>query len=131
MKRKAKYLLSSRNGRRAIYVDEENYDEILNYWTRDLRHKKKFRFMSEVIVEGKYTSKQYKKVEINKRCKNVTEMRFFVSEENDRIYCKEVSSPTGTYIIVAAILHERKKSEDLSATEISLIEKVGTYNYEL
>jgi hypothetical protein len=129
--RKAKHIKTAPNGKRALYVDELNEAEIKAYWEKDDRHKDKFRFFSELLLEGLRSSKHYVKVEINSRCKNVTEMRYFVRQENDRIYCKEVRSSNGVYIIVAAILHERKKSKGLSSEEINLIEKVGGYQYDI
>lgn len=129
-KRKCKFIIDSPNGRRAIYVDELNADSILEYFNRDKRHLKKFQYITKILLENLRSEDHYCKVEINKKCKNVTEMRFFVGQENDRIYCKEVRSSSGVYIVVAAILHEHKASENLSSKEISLIEKVGGYNYE-
>ena len=58
-------------------------------------------------------------------------MKFFKGQENDRIYCKEIKTRTGTNIVVTSILHKRKKNNDLSAREIALIEKVGGYQYEV
>lgn len=130
-KRKCTHIISSQNGKRAIYVDELNKKEILSYLNRDERHRDKFRFISEIILNNLRSAKHYCKVEINSKCKNVTEMRFFVQQENDRIYCKEFRSANGVYIVVTAVLHEHKTSEELSSKEISLIEKVGSYNYEI
>jgi hypothetical protein len=58
-------------------------------------------------------------------------MKFFKGQENDRIYCKEIKDENGTHIVVTAIVHERKKSKKLSSKEISLIEKVGGFSYEI
>lgn len=129
LKRKCKHIITSPDGRRALYVDLENEKEILEYWNRDPRHLDKFRFIADLLLKGLYTRKHYCKVEINHECKNVTEMRFFVGQENDRVYCKEMRNSHGVYVIIAAILHERKG--DFSSKESSLIQKVGGYNYEL
>lgn len=131
MNRKCEHIISSKDGKRAIYIDHENKNSIKEYWQRSERHKDKFRFISELILNGLRSKKHYCKVEINEKCENVTEMRFFVGQENDRIYCKEIKSPKGVYIVVAAILHEGKKSQSLSSKERELIEKVGGYNYEI
>jgi len=58
-------------------------------------------------------------------------MKFFKGQENDRIYCKEVHTPEGSFIVVAAILHEKKKSQKLTHIEKSIIETVGGYEYEI
>lgn len=131
MKRNCDHIITSPDGKRAVYVDSENKDAIKNYWNQDERHKEKFKFITTLILQGLSSKRHYSKVEINDKCKNVTEMRFFVGQENDRIYCKEIRSSKGIHVVVAAILHEHKATETLSSKEKSLIEKVGGYNYEL
>lgn len=73
----------------------------------------------------------YDKEDISEECKNVTAMKFFKGQENDRIYCKEIHSDKGTFIVITSILHERKKNNRLSAREVAIIEKVGGYHYEI
>lgn len=101
------------------------------YISKDDRHKKKFRLITDIILSGVRYSSLYDKEDINERCKDVTAMKFFKGQENDRIYCKEIHSSYGSYIVVAAILHQRKKSTKLTKKEINLIEKVGGYQYEI
>jgi len=105
--------------------------EIMAYIDQDERHKKKFRHITDIILSGLRNSSLYDKEDINERCKDVTAMKFFKGQENDRIYCKEVHSTSDTLVVVAAVLHCRKKSTRLSKKEISLIEKVGGYTYEV
>lgn len=124
-------MVSTKDGKRAIYIDSINKEEILNYIQQDKRHRKKFKFVTEIILGGFKNTEVYDKEDINEKCKDVTAMKFFKGQENDRIYCKEIHSPTGTHIVVTSILHKRKKSTELSSKEIELIEKVGGYNYEI
>lgn len=131
LKRKCKYLIGSKDGKRAIYLDEENKDEILAYLQKDKRHEKKFKFISEIILGSHRNTDVYDKEEINSKCKDVTAMKFFKGQDNDRIYCKEVHSSEGTFIVVAAILYERKKTTKLNQEQINLIEKVANYQYEI
>ena len=114
-------MISSKDGKRSIYIDSENKDEILEYIRQDNRHLKKFRFISGIILDGHKNREVYDKEDINKKYKDVTAMKFFKGQENDRIYCKEIKSKTGTHIVVTAILHERKKSADLSSKEKAII----------
>ena len=58
-------------------------------------------------------------------------MKFFKGQENDRIYCKEVHSISGTFIVVTAILLEKKKTTKLTNEQITIIETVGGYTYEI
>ena len=131
MKRKCRKLISSIDGKRAIYIDSENEAEILAYLEKDARHKKKFKFISQIIVEGHRNTEVYDKEEINDKCKGVTAMKFFKGQENDRIYCKEVHSISGTFIVVTAILLEKKKTTKLTNEQITIIETVGGYTYEI
>lgn len=131
MKRKCEHIITAKDGKRAIYIDSINKDEILEYINQDKRHKKKFMYITDIILSGLKNSSLYDKEDINEKCKDVTAMKFFKGQENDRIYCKEINSASGTHIIVTSILHRRKKDTDLSAKEISLIEKVGGYDYEV
>lgn len=124
-------MISSKDGKRAIYIDAENKEEILNYIRQDQRHSKKFRFISEIVLGGHRNTDVYDKEDINDKCKDVTAMKFFKGQENDRIYCKEIKSETGTHIVVTAILHEKKKSDNLSSKEKAIINKVGGYEYEI
>lgn len=131
LKRKCKPLVSSKDGKRALYLDEENKEAILAYIRKDDRHKKKFQFISDIILGGHRNTEVYDKEEINKKCKNVTAMKFFKGQDNDRIYCKEIHTIEGTFIVVAAILYEKKKTTKLNQKQIHLIEKVGGYEYEI
>lgn len=131
MVRKCRHMISSGDGKRSIYIDIENEDEILSYISQDERHRKKFRFITEIILGGHKNTNVYDKEDINEKCKDVTAMKFFKGQENDRIYCKEITDENGTSIMVAAIVHERKKSKKLSSKEVSLIKKLGGYSYEI
>lgn len=131
MKRKCKKIISTKDGSRAIYIDDENSAEILEYINRDERHKKKFKFITDLIL-GKFKNTDlYDKEDIDDSCKDVTAMKFFKGQENDRIYCKEVKSDKGVFVVVAGILHTKKKSQKNSNKEKVLIKKLGKYDYEV
>lgn len=131
MVRKCIHIISSKDSKRAIYVDSINKKEIIEYLEQDARHKKKFKYIADIILGGHKNTDLYDKEDINEKCKDVTVMKFFKGQENDRIYCKEINTATGTHIVVTSILHQRKKNTELSAKEKALIEKVGGYLYEI
>lgn len=131
MRRKCKYLIGSKDGKRAIFLDTENSQEIYDYLNRDNRHQKKFKFISDIILGGHKNPNIYDKEDINEYCKDVTAMKFFKGQENDRIYCKEINTPDGMFIIVYAILYEGKKSKKLTQEQKNIIIKVGGYQYEI
>lgn len=124
-------MISSKDGKRSIYIDEINSDLIKSYINKDDRHKKKFRYIIDIILEGHKNRELYDKEEINNHCKGVTAMKFFKGQENDRLYCKEITDEKGTRIVIASILHLNKKSNKNSSKEISIINKVGGYDYEI
>ena len=131
MKRKCKKIISTKDGSRAIYIDDENSAEILEYINRDKKKKKKFKFITDLIL-GKFKNTDlYDKEDIDDSCKDVTAMKFFKGQENDRIYCKEVKSDKGVFVVVPGILHTKKKSQKNSNKEKVLIKKLGKYDYEV
>lgn len=131
MTRKCEHIISSKDGKRSIYVDLINKQHILGYIRRDERHRRKFQYITDIILGGHKNTEVYDKENINEKCKGVTAMKFFKGQENDRIYCKEIHTAKGTIIVIASILLEKKKNTRLSAREIAVIEKVGGYKYEV
>src|SRR5690606_32480409 len=104
-------------GKRAICIDEENQSEIMAYLQSDERHRKKFKFISDIILGGHRNSEVYDKEDINENCKNVTAMKFFKGQDNDRIYCKEIRSDDGIFVVVTAILYKKKKNTKLTVSQ--------------
>jgi len=131
LKRKALYLCQSKDGKRSIYIDKINAEEILNYLTQDSRHKKKWEYIKNIILDNLRVTEVFDKEDINDNCKEIYAMKFFKGQENDRIYCKQVrDQKQHKYIIVASELHLKKKTVKNSKKEISIIEKVASYEYE-
>lgn len=131
MVRTCKIVAKSPDGKLAICIDNENMAKILAYITKTERHKKKWRYITELILQGHRYPELYDKEEINSKCAGVTAMKFFKGQENDRIYCKEQKTKEGLYIIVTAEIYERKKTQKVSKKEIPIIEKVAKYEYEI
>lgn len=129
--RKIILIKSSKNGKRHLCVDEINSKSIYAYINSDERHKKKFRYISEIAIEGLRNTNVYDKEELNSKCKGVTAMKFFKGQENDRIYCKEISTTKGVFVIIAAGILRRKKQTKLSQREKSIIERIASYEYEI
>jgi len=87
--------------------------------------------MVDMILQGYKNSDLYDKEDINGQCKDVTAMKFFKGQENDRIYCKEQRIGNGLYIIVTAELYLKKKSDKVSKKEIPVIQKISKYEYKI
>ena len=130
MKRVAIEIRSSEDGKRKIYVDQGNAKAIINYIQQDRRHQKKFNHITDAILQGLRITDIYDKEEINERCKGVTAMKFFKGQENDRLYCKEVTRDDKVFVIIMVELRLKKKSQKLRQKEINIIEKVASYEYE-
>jgi len=58
-------------------------------------------------------------------------MKFFKGQENDRIYCKEIIEDGKVFIVIMAILLEKKKNRKVKQRERNAIHKVGSYKYEI
>ena len=129
MKRKATIIRSSKNGKRHIAIDLDNYEALIEFLNQDRRHKNKFIDICNIILEGLRNTQLYDKEVINHRCKHVTAMKFFKGQENARIYCQEVTRQDKTFIVIASELLRRKKSTKLTHKERNLIEKVASYEY--
>jgi hypothetical protein len=130
MSRHAIHIKSSVDKRRHIYVDSENSKPILEFIKQDERHTRKFNHICEIILLKLRNNELYNKEDINEKCKNVTAMKFFKGQENDRIYCKEFSKGENNFIVVCGILHEKKKTRKNTLKEINLIETVASYDYD-
>jgi len=131
VKRKAFVLKQSVTGNKAICIDSKNAKSILAFINKDARHRKKFRYITELILKDIRNTDLYDKENINKRAKQVTAMKFFKGQENARIYCKEQRINNQLFIIVCCELLESKKSQSNNKSIRSLIDKISTYEYEI
>jgi hypothetical protein len=127
----AREILKSKDGKRIICIDTDNWKAILDYINQDVKHKKKFEYICGVLLDGHRNTEIYDKENINEKCKDVTAMKFFKGQDNDRIYCKEMSLEDKTFVIIAAELFEKKKTQKNSKKNKPIIEKVGKYEYEI
>ena len=131
MKRQAKIIRTNEEGTVVVCIDIQNYKPILEYLTKNARHKKKFNFIVNLVLQRIRNTELYDKEDINKKSKGVTAMKFFKGQSNDRIYCKEQTINDKTFVIIMAELLEKKKSQGINQKTKKLIEKVATYEYEI
>ncbi len=108
MGRKAKIIKTNADGTRAICVDVDNYKEIIEYISRSPAHKKRFNYITGIILEGLRMPDVYDKEEINDKCKGVTAMKLFKGGSNDRIYCREQTLEDKTFVVITSELFEKK-----------------------
>ena len=131
MKRKAFIFQKSENGKKVICIDIENAESLLTFLNKDNRPKKKFRYISELILRGIRNTELYDKENINKRAKDVTAMKFFKGQENARIYCKEQRINNQLFNIVCCELLEAKKTQGNNKPIKRIIDKISKYEYEI
>ena len=131
MKRQAKIIRTNEEGTVVVCIDIQNYKHILEYLTMDARHKKKFNFIVNLVLQRIRNTELYDKENINKKSNGVTAMKFFKGQSNDRIYCKEQTINDKTFVIIMAELLEKKKSQGINQKTKKLIEKVAGYEYEI
>ena len=131
MKRKAVIIKKSKDGKRCIAVDSVNADIILAYLKQDKRHLNKFIDICNLIFEGLHNPSIYDKEEFDEKSHGVRAMKFFKGQENDRVYCKELTIKNKTFVVITSELLEKKKTQKLSHREKSIIHKVASYEYEI
>lgn len=131
MKRKAKIIRYNDDKSIAICVDIQNYADIIGYVSQSDKHKKKFLHICDIILNKLKNRDLYDKEEINSKCKGVTAMKFFKGQTNDRIYCKEQTLEDKTFVVITAELFEKKKTQKVKGKNKNVIEKVGSYEYEI
>ena len=129
VKRKYKLVRQKDATKVKIGVDAETYKQIFAYIGSDNRHKEKFKDIVAVVLEKLANRHLYRGEKISPATKDITAMRFFVGQENDRIYCKEMFEGEWK-IVVMGILHLHKTADGNSSVEINLIETLATYEYE-
>lgn len=131
MKRKAIYLASNKSETRKVYIDEINKKNIIDLLSKDERYKKKFRLILQLLLDNHRNTELYDKENINDKCKDVYAIKLFKGQENHRIYCKQTNTGKNkTFVIILSELNLSKKTQKNSHKEISLIQKVATYEYE-
>ena len=118
------------DGKRAIAIDKENKAEILSFLNQTHRYLRKYRHIVELIIGGHRNEDLYDKEDINEKCNHVTAMKFFKGQENERIYCQEITTANGMHLIIMSELHRGKKTTRNSKKEISIIKKVCGYEYK-
>ena len=129
--KKAKEIIKSSDGKKIICVDVDEWKEIFEYINQDEKHKKKFRYICGIILDGHRNTDVYDKENINDNCKDVTAMKFFKGNDNDRIYCKEVSLEDKTVVVIACRLLIKKKSQKNNKKTNPIINSVGKSEYEI
>jgi len=102
----------------------------LSFFFQNDRFTKKLNHICELILGGHRNSELYDKEEFDSRSKGVTAMKFFKGQDNARIYCKEITNAQGVFIVIAAEVHVKKKSQKLQHKEKAIIHRVAQYEYK-
>lgn len=84
----------------------------------------------ETLLRGFTNNEIYDKEYFEKGTEDITAIKLFKGQENDRIYCQDYFIDDKRIIVLSA-LHLRKKSPKLSDKEKSIIRRVSKYEYDL
>jgi len=132
MTKTATLLKKSENGRKAIYIDDENAEAILKFLKETKGTTQKFWMVVNLILEGRPPRDLYDKEDIEKGCENVTAIKLFKGKRNPRIYCQQYAhGELKIYVIVLSEILPKKTSQGISKKEKSLIRKVAKKQYTL
>lgn len=129
MKRTATIIQRSPDGKRCLAVDDELAEEILAFIAANPRIKKKFGYITQLILQGHRTPELYDKEDIEKGCEGVMAMKLLKGAENARIYCREVYVRGRYFVVIACEVIEHKSSQKNSHREKEVIRRVATYEY--
>ncbi|HRF78693.1 MAG TPA: hypothetical protein PL070_01270 [Flavobacteriales bacterium] len=129
MRRTATIIDRSPDGKRCLAVDDELAEEILAFIQTNPRIKKKFRYITQLILQGHRTPEIYDKEDIEKGCEGVMAMTLLKGAENARIYCREVYVRGKYFVVIACEVIEHKSSQKNSHREKEVIRRVATYEY--
>jgi len=130
VKRPYIYIESADIKPRHLYIDAENAHEIMDILESSERYIKKFKYVVYIILNEQPTKDIFGKEAISDATKDVYAIKLFKGSENTRIYCKTYEIDGDFHIIMGAIL-ARKKSQKLTKEIKKIIEKVGSYEYEI
>ncbi|MFC4871738.1 hypothetical protein [Negadavirga shengliensis] len=132
MKRKANWIKTSDDGKKAFYLDDENSGEILAFLEQDPANAKKFRTALELILNHRAPRDIYDKEDFEKGCEHITAIKLFKGKKNPRIYCQQFSDgQTERFVIIGVELLEKKKSQKLTEREKNIIRRVAKFEYDL
>ena len=132
MKRTAFLYETSKDGKKAFYIDEENYADILEFLKSDKANVRKFRYAVDLILNNRPPRDLYDKEDFEAGCENVTAIKLFKGTKNPRIYCQQYTDKEKqVFVIVASELLPKKKSQGLTNVEKSIIRRVAKYKYTL
>ena len=131
MKREFCIIQKSTKFSRAIGVDIEEAESMLEFLKKNKNYQKKLEYIIHRILDfpNMYYA-DYKNI-WQLENKRITEIRLFPNGKNSRIYCSEFSARDGNLYIIMAVFLEKKKDMSISKKINSLIEKIKNYEYEL
>jgi hypothetical protein len=132
VKRKAELIKVSNDGKKALYLDEENSGEIMAFLKSDPANLKKFSTAVEMILNHQAPRDLYDKEDFEKGCEKVTAINLFKGKKNPRIYCQQFADgETERFVIIGIELLGKKKSQKLTSQEKAIIRRVSKYEYDL
>ena len=129
MERTATIISRSPDGKRCLAVDDALAAEILEFIDANPRIRKKFKYITQLILQGHRTPELYDKEDIEKGCEGVMAMNLLKGAENARIYCREVYVKGMYFVVIACEVIAHKSSQKNSHREKEVIRRVATYEY--
>ena len=129
MKRTATIIARSPDGKRCVAVDDALAEEILEFIESNPKVKKKFRYVTDLILHGHRASELYDKEDIEKGCEGVIAMKLLEGGDNAGIYCREVYVKGMYFVVIACEVIAHKSSQKNSHREKEVIRRMATYDY--
>ena len=133
-KRLARCIGKSLDGKRKIFFDDVNYDQLIEVIMSEPGLQKKIYYIIELLLNHPAgpTKDLYGSENIERGCEHVKAMKpFSNSNRNMRFYCQHHTDENGAVVIVVVEYLAKKKSQDLKAKYKQIIKKVASYEYDL
>ena len=108
-----------------LYIEEKIYKDVISVFRAD---KKKTRLIFYQILLGKYNNDLYGKENPNKKCRDITAMKY-KGKPNRRIYCKELFDGVKK-IIAIHILENKSFTKVNDKSLLPKLEAMKDYEYE-
>jgi len=127
---RADLIKRKRNRFVSLYVDLAFEDKLLDFLEdkKNKKIKKKFQMIADMLVCGMPVTKELYGQEMNSSVsKDVYAFKIKING-NHRIYTKEFNLESERRIVL--IEHRHKKSESLNKELRTLVDRIGTYEYE-
>lgn len=115
---------------RAVYLDQDNSNDIMDILKADEKLEKKFMERVELIIRSLTNREVYEKLS---SFNTIWEIRLFKQSKgrNHRIYCKQIEGEDRIVHVIIIYFYLQKKSNKIPREIIGRLKEIDKYEYDL